>query len=291
MWIGIAIGAGIYLSLLLIVTFATLRPVRSPLFLSPGALGVNTEEISFKSDGYILRGWWCGHDNPKAVFVLLHGYVMNRSENAALAAQFHKLGFSCLLFDFRASGKSGGKQVGIGWSERNDVLNACHFAGSLCPDVPRILLGSSMGSAAAAFAVAQNANSAQAIILDSCYSSFAKATLGWWRFLGGLPAMILLAPVILIAWPFTRFNPFRVDVAKALAQIKCPTLLIHGKRDNLALPHHATRNYKHAAGPKDLIWFETAGHSEARWTEAERYKDEVIQFLERNGIISTPNSV
>lgn len=291
MWIGIAIGVGIYLVLLLIVAFATIRPVRSPIFLSPESLGVKTEEIHFESDGNTLRGWWCGHENPKAVFVLLHGYVMNRSENAALAAQFHKLGFSSLLFDFRASGKSGGKQVGIGWPERNDVLSACTFVESLCPGTPRILLGSSMGSAAAAFAVAQSPNAAQAIILDSCYSNFSNATLGWWRFLGGIPAMILLAPVILVAWPYTGFNPFKVDVASALSKIHCPTLIIHGRKDNLALPHHATRNFEHAAGSKDLIWFESAGHSEARWTEAERYQSEVLRFLEENGIVSLPNSV
>ncbi len=141
-----------------------------------------------------------------------------------------------------------------------------------------------MGAAAAAFAVAENPAAANAIVLDSCYSSLPSATLGWWRFIGGIPAMVLLAPVILVAWPFTGFNPFKVNVANALANSNTPTLIIHGTADNLALPFHAEKNF--GANPANrIVWFENCGHSEARWTETEKFNQVILDFLSENGIV------
>lgn len=248
-------------------------------------MGLPVEEISFESDGLALRGWWVPHPKPRGVAVLSHGYVMNRSENAGLAYHLHSLGLACLLFDMRASGKSEGKQIGVGWLERRDVLAACQYAEKRAPGLVRVLIGSSMGAAASAFALAENPNAADALILDSCYHTLPDATIGWWRFIGGWPAAILLAPVALIAWPFAGFNPFLVNVGKALSRIDKPVLILHGRRDNLARPHHADKNYKSARETCDLIWFDDAGHSEARWCDAEGFIRVIDEFLAKARIL------
>lgn len=289
MWILLGVLV-FYLVVLAVVAFAALRPARSPIFLSPAAMGLAMEEVEFESDGIRLRGWWVPHSQVRAVAVLSHGYVMNRSENAGLAFQLHQLGIASLLYDMRGSGKSGGRQVGVGWLERKDVLAACKFAEERLPGLPRVLIGSSMGAAASAFALADDPSAADALVLDSCYHSLADATLGWWRFIGGLPASILLAPVILVAWPFAGFNPFKVNVGKALAKIRKPVLIIHGRLDNLAMPKHAERNYR-AAGSDfgervQLIWFDKAGHSEARWSDSETFIRHLRDFLTMNGVLA-----
>lgn len=272
----------LYFVVLIVIACASLRPARSPIFLSPAALGYEVEELEFECDGVKLRGWWMPHPSPRAVAIFCHGYVMNRAEGAGLAMSLHKEGVASLLFDFRGCGRSGDSKIGIGWPERNDVLAACRIAEAKAPGIPRVLVGSSMGSAAAAFAMADEPTAASAIVLDSCYSKLTAATLGWWEFLGGWPAKILFAPVILVAWPVAGFNPFRVDVAAAVSRIAAPILIIHGERDNLAPVHHAKRNYAAAAEPKELVLFPNSYHSEARWGEPKAYLDSVLDFLKRH---------
>lgn len=275
----------VYLLILLVVAFAALRPARSPIFLSPEVLGAPIENAEFESEGIVLRGWWVPRDTPRAVAILMHGYVMNRAENAGLAAALYESGFACLLFDLRASGKSGGKQVGLGWLERVEVLAACRLADKRYPGVPRVLIGSSMGAAAAAFALEAKPDAGHALILDSCYHRLPSATIGWWRFIGGWPAAVLLAPVVLVAWPLSGMNPFRVCVGRALTRSGKPVLILHGRRDKLVAPFHAERNHASAVGPKRLVWFDDAGHSEMRWTEPDRFLKELLDFLESEEVI------
>ncbi|MCH8274627.1 MAG: alpha/beta fold hydrolase [Armatimonadetes bacterium] len=275
-----------YLVALVLVALLFLRPARSPIFLSPAALGAPMEEVEFECEGLALRGWWVPHEKPCAVAIMLHGYLMNRAENAALAAALNRHGFACLLFDTRASGKSGGRSVGLGWRERKDALAACGFAAQKAPGVKRVLFGVSMGAAAAAFALAEKPDAADALILDSCYHGLASAGIGWWRFLGGWTAAVLLAPVLLVGWPISGVNPFRVNVGRALKRVSKPTLILHGRRDILASPRHAEMNFRAAAGPKKLTWSNRASHAEMRWIEPERYMREMLDFMEAEGVIA-----
>jgi alpha-beta hydrolase superfamily lysophospholipase len=281
--IGILAALGLYVAILLIVAFAALRPARSPIFLSPAALGAPVEDVEFDSSGIKLRGWWMPVSNPRWVAVLMHGYVMNRSENAAIAAALRDMGCASLLFDSRASGKSDGTRVGFGVLEADDVLAACRFAETKAPGVPRVLIGSSMGAAAAAFALERNPDCAAAAILDSAYHTLPSATLGWWRFIGGRAAQILLAPTVLVAAPFARFNPFRASVGRALAAIDKPILITHGTADRLVSYKHAEANFAAAktAGRTNvrLKLYEGAGHSEARWTHAAEFLSDISAML------------
>ncbi len=280
MLIGLSLAVAVYLLILIIVAWAATHPPRSPIFLSPSAMGIAVEEIELPCEGLTLRGWWVDHPNPKATAVLLHGYVMNRAENAALAARLHEEGVACLLLDFRAHGKSDGNLTGIGWPERADVLCACEFVAKRHPQTPRVLIGSSMGAAAAAFAIAEDPTCADGIVLDSSYSSLPSATLGWWRFIGGRPASALLAPVILVAWPMVPFNPFSVNVGRALARSDKPVLIIHGDEDDLVNVEHAVRNHRLAGGKKHLEIVAGSSHSETRWLDPERYAELLIAFID-----------
>jgi len=244
------------------------------------------EDVQFSNPrGHTLRGWWVPAEHPRAVAILLHGYVMNRSENASLAAELRKWRIASLLFDFRACGKSDGTRTTIGWEEREDVLAAVEFAKQRSPGLPIVLIGSSMGSAAAAFALSEKSDLAACAVLDSCYSSLVSATLGWWRWLGGRPLEALLAPVAIAAIPIAGFNPFRADVGRALARTRCPVLLLHGTQDDLVRPEHAQRNLALGGSNVTVCWMENVGHSEARWAQPERFFERVRQFLTQAGIL------
>lgn len=239
------------------------------------------------SDGITLRAWWIPLEEERerpTVAILLHGYLMTRSELTPLAGQLWKEGCACLLPDFRAHGSSGGKKCGVGWLERKDVAAAMAWVRERYPDARIVLIGSSMGAAASAFAAAEGGG-ASALILDCGYSRLASAALGWWRFIGGKWLAVLFAPTVLAAAPLVGVNPFKVDVAEALAKADIPTLLIHGARDRLALPSEAERNLAACGDKGRLIWMPNSNHAEGRWIHPELYENAVKSFLRELDLI------
>lgn len=275
----------VYLLLNLALAWISLHPVRTPIFISAAAFGVPQEEVEFTNpDKLKLRGWWLDNPSTRTVIVFAHGYVMSRAELAPIAAHLYKLGCSCLLFEFRASGRSEGRKSGLGWLERSDVRSAVDFARSRAPGAKIVLLGSSMGASACAFALGENPLLADALVLDSAYSKLSRAIPGWWRFVGGQALAWFLWPVTPVAAPMAGFNPYKVDVARSLSKLGGkPVLMLHGDADDMALPSEALRN-RQACGA-EIVWLPGCGHSEGRWVHPKLYLDALEDFLERNGLL------
>jgi uncharacterized protein len=274
----------VYVLILFGIALISLHPYRIPIFMSPGALGCNQEAVEFQtSDGVTLRGWWVAVPAAKAVAILSHGYMMNRSELSPLCPLLASKGIASLVYDFRAHGQSGGKKSYLGYQEMHDVEAAVAYSRARMPGVKVVLIGSSMGAASSALAVGRNPGLADALVLDSAYSRLSSAVLGWWRFLGGNVLSVILAPTTIISIPLAGFNPWSVDVSKALQQAgSIPVLFIHGEKDNLALPSESQSNLKACQGPTSFVWMPGCGHSEGRWIHPEFYNQELIAFLEKH---------
>lgn len=277
---------GAYLALLAIVAWKSVAPFRVPIFITPAQLGLPQESIEFgTSDGKELRGWLMPRDDPTAVAIFVHGYMMNRSELVAVAAMCWAKGCACLLFDLRGHGTSGGKKTGFGYWEREDVRAAVESMRARFPDVPVLIVGSSMGGAAAAFAVAEDRGLADALVLDSAYTRLDWAALGWWRFLGGKALMVVCAPTLLFSRIFLGFRLRDADVAAALERAAKPTLILHGRADRLALPFEAERNYASCNGPSRLVWFDGCNHSGGRYFRTDEYNAALFEWLAERGLV------
>jgi uncharacterized protein len=274
-----------YLLILLGISLAFIRPFRTPVFISPEFMGVPQQPVEFESKGLKLRGWWVDHDQPKCVMICLHGFMMNRAELSPFAPKLHSKGAAFLFFDFPAHGKSQGKTCAFGYEERFCVLDSIALAKDRYPGVPIVLVGSSMGAVAAAFAVAEHGDGVSALILDSAYDKLTDAVSGWWYFIAGRTAQILLKPAIWVAAPLAGVKPTDVVVSDALKLVTCPTLILHGEEDTLAPPKAAQHNYEALSGPKELVWFPGRNHSEARWEDATRYFDQVENFLQKHQLL------
>ncbi|MCX7800364.1 MAG: lysophospholipase [Fimbriimonadales bacterium] len=280
--------AAAYVAGLLLVAWLSLRPFRTPLFLSPGFMGTPQEEVSLVSDdGVTLGAWWVEGPEDGPVALLVHGYMMNRCELAPMAPWLWRLGFSCLLPDLRAHGRSGGDRTGLGWKERLDVLAALRWIQERRPNSRVVLVGSSMGGAACAFALAERPDLADCAVLDSVYSRLDEAIPGWWEFLLGRWARWLLAPVTYLARPMAGFDPRRADVAEAIRGLSGDRLLwVHGDRDVLSPPAHALRNASATDPPGQVLWMPGCNHSEGRWIHPTRFYDGVFGFLRARAILS-----
>ncbi|HSI71910.1 MAG TPA: alpha/beta hydrolase [Fimbriimonas sp.] len=286
--------AVLYLVVVLGIAWLSLHPLRTPVFISPGSMGAPHEEVVIKTPSHILRGWWVPAEREDVVCVFVHGYLMNRAEMTPVAFQMWRLGIPSLLIDFRAHGRSGGRSCTLGFREREDVKDALRYTRDRLPKAKIVLVGSSMGAAASALALADEPGLAEVLVMDSGYSRLSNAVLGWWRFLGGRTLMTILAPTVYFATPMAGFNPFKVDIAQALAKIgPKPILHLHGTKDSLALPTEAERNHAACVGPSELVWFEGYGHSEYRWEQPETYLNALLAFLRKHGIladVSDPNA-
>lgn len=275
---------GIYVALLIGVAWLSLHPLRTPVFVSPGAMGAAQEPIVIELESHNLSGWWVPAQDATGVAVLVHGYLMNRAEFAPTAYHLWKQGISCVLIDLRCHGRSGGKRCTLGYREREDVAAALRYARAKAGHLPLAVIGSSMGSAASALALGDDPSLADLLVMDSGYSRLSVAITGWWNFLGGRGLQIFMWPSIYLATPLAGFWPFGVDIAAALSRFGAkPVLHFHGRRDTLAPPTEAERNFEACVGPKEIFWFDRYGHSEYRWEQAEVYHEVLIAFLRMHG--------
>jgi len=273
----------LYLLVLIGVVLISIRPVRTPFFLSPDSVGVRHEDVSFQSKNGILKGWWLGHLFAQGVVVFAHGYLMNRSEWTAMAVAAHRAGYACLLFDFHSHGKSeSGGMVTVGPRESYDVAAAIEYARMRLPKHRVAVVGSSMGAAASVLAVSHRLADVDAMILDSCYTTLAAGILGWWRFVGGKLLAFVLAPAVFVAWAVTRVNPFDVNITRELEDVDCPVLILHGEMDKLGGPECARANFASLSEDYDsqLAIFRDANHGEAKWVCSTDYQALVIEFLD-----------
>lgn len=262
-----------------LLAIATVRPPRAPLFLTPFDMGIEFAPVVFPSrDGTLLRGWWLPHPKACGVAVLCHGYVANRCEVLGVAAQLHRLGMSCLLFDFRAHGESDGRYTTIGIREVEDALAAVDFAARF--GLPILLFGSSMGAAVAIMAAARDER-VGAVIADSAYARLTEAANSWWE--AGFGKLIgwLCRPVKYIAMAITRTSLAQAEPVREVSSIAPrPILILHGDRDHLVPLHHAYALYQAAREPRTLWIANGSGHVQARADQPEQYYQQIASLIQ-----------
>jgi pimeloyl-ACP methyl ester carboxylesterase len=272
----------LYVGLLLAVARFTLYPYRTPVFFSPGIMGLQQEEVSFPTfDGLTVRAWWINAENAESekVAILLHGYMMNRSELAPVAVPLSKEGFHCLVIDFPGHGYSPRRKTGLGYVERGDVLAAISYVLERIPEAQIVLIGSSMGAAAAAFAAPEVPPNVRALVLDGAYSRMSTAITGFLHFMGGKGAKSFLGPIGQIGRPMMGLNPAKLSVTESLKKVRIPVLLLHGDRDVLAPPSDAEANLAALGDHGELVWLPKSNHAEGRWLHPDLYHQALFSFL------------
>ncbi len=132
---------------------------------------IHSEKVSFEtSDGITLKGSLLrGHEGAPAI-VFCHDRGQDRTQVLPVALLHNGLGYTVLVFDFRAHGQSGGSYCTLGVMEREDVLAAVTFLRGRA-DVRADaygLWGIGMG-AYAAFVAGGEAHGVQAVAVNFIY--------------------------------------------------------------------------------------------------------------------------
>ncbi|MBL8048723.1 MAG: alpha/beta fold hydrolase [Chthonomonas sp.] len=277
----LGIVALLYLGILYAVARFSVHPFRTPLFFSPGLIGVPQENVKvIGREGKQLSAWWLPNPEAKTVIILAHGYMMNMSEPSAVAAKLNERGYACLLFDFPGHGRSPNAVVTLGLREAEDVAGAVALAREKMPHAKVVVWGSSMG--AAATVLASPNLKLDGMVLDSVYAELLQAAQGWWLFLGGKTLQFFMRPTLIFARVLAKVRLKDGRVTEALKKTDCPVLLMHGDADTMVPLAEAERNQRARAGI-DLHVYHGCNHAEGRWVHSGQYYADLYEWLERHG--------
>src|SRR3989338_3326028 len=165
----------LFLVLFSLFTFlVSIHPKKIKTDLSPDELGLEYEEISFKStDGIRLSGWFFPNNNSRQTVIVMHGYPADKA-NLLGVTEFLAKDFNVLLFDFRSFGKSEGKYTTAGYLERNDLLGAIQYLEEEKNLTKIGLYGFSLGGAVA---LMTNHKNIKAVATDSAYARLQDVVL------------------------------------------------------------------------------------------------------------------
>lgn len=257
--------------------FMSIHPPKIITDLEPSDLGLEYEEVIFKStDGIQLSGWLIPHNKTKKTIIVMHGYPADKA-NLLGIAEFLAKDFNVFLFDFRSFGKSGGSYTTAGYLEKNDLLGAINYLEKE-KNITKIgLYGFSLGGAVALMTEHKNV---KAIVTDSAYARLSDIVEHMYRifFVLKYPLTYLTK---LYGILFLRTNIDDASPVDSIKNLEIPILLIHAEKDSQIPVKEAY--LLHDANKKAELWIvENAEHGMTHSVNPEKYEKRVVEFFEGN---------
>ncbi|MEN8200239.1 MAG: alpha/beta hydrolase [Thermodesulfobacteriota bacterium] len=226
----------------------------------PSAVGLPYESVRLiTGDTIHLDGWFIPVPEARGVILFCHGNAGNISHRLDSLLLFHKLGFSCLIFDYRGYGRSQGSPSEAGTYLDVDAAWK-HLVESRGVAPERIVLfGRSLGAAVAAHQAAKNRPAA--LILESSFTSVPDMAAQLYPFL-----------------PARWLSRFDYDVRQQLQKIDCPLLVVHSRDDEIIPFSHGRALFAAARKPKDFLEIQ-GGHNEGFLVNSTSYSSKLEEFL------------
>lgn len=248
-------------------------------------------DVSFKSSNksIVLNGWFFQTGNSDKTVVLAHSYAKNRLEfglqTVDIIKQFLGKGYNVLTFDFRNSGKSGGKLTSFGCYEKDDLLGAISYVRQQGSN-HMVLMGFSTGAAASILAASESAN-VDAVIADSSYSNLTAYMQNNLNNLTGLPAFPFNKTTLLAIQLIGGIDTANADPISAISNMKKSTaiLLIHGRDDSIIPVKNSEdiyNTYKTVNPDKTEFWeTDDTGNATSYLKYPAQYMAKVFEFLDK----------
>ena len=231
------------------------------------------------ADARLLDSWFIkSKAKSQGVVILFHGKDNNKSSLLAAAGIFHQLNYDTLLVDFRGSGKSSGNTTTIGIEEARDVVAAIDYLPQLNLQQPPILYGISLGSAAILRAIAIHSIQPRAIILELPFTSLLSAVK-----IRLANASLPPSPMaeLIVFWGGVQhgFNGFAHKPLEYAREVRCPTLIMVGKRDRTVNLEAVEELYQNLNASKEMVIFPEAGHQILASLDTKLWTQAIADFL------------
>lgn len=240
---------------------------------TPTDRGLAWEPVTLETeDGLALDAWWLPADRPRGTVLFFHGNAGNISHRLDSLAQFHRLGLSGLILDYRGYGASEGRPSEAGTAR--DARAAWHWlmaAGHVPGEV--VLFGRSLGAGVAAelaAALSDRGTPPGAVILESSFRSVPKLGQRLYPF---LPARWLAR--------------LEYDVERQVTRIDAPLLVIHSRDDEI-IPFDEGRAVYAAAGEPKALLVIRGGHNSGFLDSEPDYSAGIDAFLSETAGLERP---
>lgn len=213
--------------------------------------------------------------------IIVHGYTNNALEMLDVAYNFYKKGYSILLIDQRAHGKSDGVYSTHGFYERKDMLSWIDYINKK-KKTKIILYGISMGGTVIMRTVGENLPDNVICAIEDCgfisnYDQFYNQL----KYLKFLPKPII-SSFNIFSSIFFGFNIYKFKPEEILMNGKIPFMFIHGSSDILVPPKNAYDAYQLYKGKKKLLIIDGAKHMKSSIQDSKKYYNEIFSFIKEN---------
>lgn len=217
----------------------------------------------------------------------MHGYTGVPEETAKWAHRYARMGFTVLVPSQRAQDLSEGRYVGMGWLERNDLLNWIDLIVSSDADARILLYGGSMGAATVMMTtetrrLPRNVVSA---IVDSGYTSARMVFIDSLRHSSRLPkplAAVCVDAAGLFCKHYAGYDFSEATCLQSLRHTVIPMLFIHGEQDDIVSSRFLKINYEACSSiDREKLMIPDARHMEASVVDPELYWNTVNAFIKR----------
>jgi alpha-beta hydrolase superfamily lysophospholipase len=257
---------------------------RHPRFVEslPAAAATAYESTRLTTrDGQNLGAWYVAGRDEAPTVLLLHGNGGSRWNCLGRAEMFRSAGYPVLMISLRAHGDSSGDYNDVGYGARLDVVAAVEFLERRRPGRPVVILGTSLGAAAALFASQELGHRVDGYILESPYRDLRTAV--WNRVNNELPpgvdwvayrGLLLVAP--LVVPHLDRISPWKAagDVPSDV-----PMLILAGEDDRHARLHEARAIFDRVRSHAELVVIPGVTHLRMIELDPPRYNRLVLDFL------------
>ena len=269
----VAIGYALLVALIYLMQGRMLYLADVPgreLTSSPQDIGLDFEEVTLETDdGVMLHGWFVPSDSAR-VLLFFHGNAGNISHRLESIRQFHDLGLSVLIIDYRGYGQSGGRTTESGINRDADAAwrYLIEQRGLRADDI--VIFGRSLGGSVAARLAARQ--QPLGLIVESSFTSVpdvAQEIYPW------LPAR----------WLSRLQHATRDHVREA----PCPVLVIHSREDEIIPFHHGEAIFSAAPEPRTLLELR-GSHNDAFIRDEHTYLRGLAAFLGSLDKIALPKT-
>lgn len=229
---------------------------------TPRDAGLEFVDVWFRTeDGESLHGWWIpARGRPGAAHVLhLHGNAGNISHRLEEARLLSRAGFDLFLFDYRGYGQSSGKPDEAGTYRDARAARRALLSQTGTAENRVVYLGESLGGAVA-LNLALEAPPLGLILRSTFTSVRAMARLHY--------------PVVPRA-----LVPDAYPSLDRVSLLRCPLLIVHGDRDDIAPFSHGEALFAAAPEPKRLHRVSGAGHNDLLVVAGSGYAEAVSAWV------------
>ena len=249
-------------------------------------LAKHHEEIYLESfDGLRLHATWFPAEEETEITkaaICFHGYSScGMNDYVGLSDYYLRKGYSMLIVDERAHGKSQGEYIGFGCLDRKDALCWIYWVIGRCGGQTQIILhGISMGAATALMTTGLTLPVQVKGVISDCAFTSPKAVFSHvLRSMYHLPAF----PMIQIADYVNRkkagYGLDECNAAREVKKAKIPALLIHGSADTFVPCRMCDEIYENYASAKTKLIVEGAAHAESYYKDMDAYEKAMNEFL------------